>query len=118
MILKMDVSKKIIYNYMMNKKRIRQLNDHPMKDGTIIYWMQREHRVNDNWALLYAQELAKENKTDLAVIFCLRTKSIDFTERLITFMLDGLKEVEEDLRKKIYHFIFSSAVLLKKYLYI
>lgn len=90
----------------MNLKRVRQLNNQPQKKGPLIYWMQREHRVSDNWALLYAQKLAKENNQDLAVIFCLRTHAVDFTERLITFMLEGLKEVEEKLKEYNIPFYF------------
>lgn len=90
----------------MNLKRVRQLNNHQVKQGPVFYWMQREHRVNDNWALLYAQKLAKENNADFAVIFCLRTHAVDFTERLITFMLDGLKEVEKSLAKHDIPFYF------------
>lgn len=90
----------------MNLKRVRQLNNKSQKKGPIIYWMQREHRISDNWALLYAQKLAKEMNEDLAVIFCLRTHAVDFTERLITFMLDGLKEVEENLKEHKIPFYF------------
>ena len=28
----------------------------------VAYWMSRDQRVQDNWALIYAQKLAKENR--------------------------------------------------------
>lgn len=45
----------------VDKRRCRRLNKVPMaKDsrGPVIYWMSRDQRVEDNWALLYAQKLA------------------------------------------------------------
>ncbi len=53
----------------VDKKRIRRLNENPLSRGPVVYWMSRDQRVNDNWALLYAQELAFSNKQPLAVVF-------------------------------------------------
>ncbi len=81
----------------MNKTRARQLNDKQLASGPILYWMQREHRTRDNWAILFAQELAIQNNTQLEVVFALRHTFPDATERLISHMLSGLEEVAEDL---------------------
>ncbi len=56
--------------------------------------------MRDNWALLYAQELALREKVSLGVIFCVARKFLNATMRHYDFMLRGLQQVEEDLREK------------------
>jgi deoxyribodipyrimidine photo-lyase len=85
--------------FMINEKRIRLLNDGKEAKGPIIYWMSRDQRVNDNWALLFAQQLALEKKRSLAVVFSLVPRFLDATFRQYDFMLKGLIEVEQELRK-------------------
>jgi deoxyribodipyrimidine photo-lyase len=82
---------------MVDKTRIRKLNDQPFRVGPVIYWMQRDQRVNDNWALIYAQEKAIEMKQPLAVVFCLVPQFLDATIRQYQFMIDGLRDVEKKL---------------------
>jgi deoxyribodipyrimidine photo-lyase len=54
----------------VDAQRIRKLNGAKPADGKlVIYWMSRDQRVSDNWALLYAQSLATESKVSLAVVF-------------------------------------------------
>ncbi|MEW5818634.1 MAG: deoxyribodipyrimidine photo-lyase [Cyanobacteriota bacterium] len=88
----------------INNKRTRKLNKIHYFSGAIIYWMSRDQRVNDNWALLYAQKLAIEYKQPLIVIFCLVPEFLDATFRQYHFMIEGLKEVEKTLEKKNIHF--------------
>ncbi|MCB0731646.1 MAG: deoxyribodipyrimidine photo-lyase, partial [Ignavibacteriae bacterium] len=83
----------------MNTKRIKYLREAEIGKGPIIYWMQREQRVNDNWALIYAYEKTKENNTELIVVFNLVTKFLEATLRQYHFMIEGLKEIEEKLNK-------------------
>ncbi len=90
----------------MNSKRVRELNNHEYKSGSVIYWMSRDQRAFDNWALLHAIEFAKEKNTSVAVVFCLRKKFANNTERLVEFMLQGLEEVEHHLAKKNIPFYF------------
>lgn len=83
-----------------NMKRVRVLNNvGEVSRGSkaIAYWMARDQRVQDNWALIYAQNLAIKNKFPLHVIFCLTDKFMNSPLRHYKFMLDGLKEVSEDL---------------------
>jgi deoxyribodipyrimidine photo-lyase len=68
-------------------------------DGPVVYWMSRDQRVNDNWALLYAQTLAAQQQTPVAVVFCLVPKFLGATFRQYNFMIEGLKSVEEKLIK-------------------
>ena len=83
----------------MNWQRTKKLNDKDYASGPIIYWMSRDHRVHDNWALIAAQELAKKHDTSIAVVFCLRKEFDQNTERMLDFMLTGLEEVDKELQK-------------------
>ncbi len=47
----------------------------------------------DNWALIYAQQLALAEKLPLHICFCLVPRYLDATYRQYTFMLKGLREV-------------------------
>jgi deoxyribodipyrimidine photo-lyase len=91
---------------MVSSQRIKHLNAISYTTGSIVYWMSRDQRVEDNWALLYAQELAEKTHQPLAVIFCLRKKFGSSTERLVEFMLTGLSEVEASLKEKNIPFFF------------
>lgn len=87
------------------EKRARQLNDAEIKSGPMVYWLSRDQRAKDNWALLAAQELAIARKEPLIVIFTLSDKFLEATYRQYSFMLDGLKELEESLASKNIPFI-------------
>lgn len=65
-----------------------------------MYWMSRDQRAHDNWAAIYASNLAERQQVPLVVVFSLVPKYVDATIRQFGFLLDGLKEVESDLRKK------------------
>jgi deoxyribodipyrimidine photo-lyase len=80
-------------------RRTRSLNSAAVGKGPVIYWMSRDQRVSDNWALLYAQELARDNKQPLVVVFCLVPVFLEATIRQYGFMLKGLQEVERHLEK-------------------
>lgn len=66
--------------------------------GPVVYWMGRDQRACDNWALLHAKGLAEKYDSPLAVVFCLVPKFLGATSRQYGFMLQGLKEVERNLR--------------------
>lgn len=85
-----------------NMKRCRVLTkgiDLP-DSGPVLYWMSRDQRVEDNWALLYAQRLAAKRKAPVFVVFCLVPKFLDATIRQFHFLLEGLKQVEATLKSK------------------
>jgi len=83
-----------------DQRRIQKLNEKEINNsGPVIYWMSRDQRVHDNWALLYSQELAKENNLPLAVVFCLNPNFLEATIRQYDFMIKGLQEVEENLNE-------------------
>ncbi len=82
----------------LNPKRVKILSDLPPGDGPVVYWMSRDQRVRDNWALLYAQRMAIDMKRPLAVLFNLVPSFLGATRRQYSFMLDGLALVEAKLR--------------------
>ena len=56
----------------MNTARIRRLNTNGSEGpGPVLYWMSRDQRASDNWALIYAQKVALQKKVSLLVVFCL-----------------------------------------------
>ena len=83
----------------MNEKRVRKLKTGIDKKGPVVYWMSRDQRAHDNWALLYGQKLAEERKEKLIVVFNLVSDFLEATIRQYGFMLKGLKEVEKELKK-------------------
>jgi len=90
----------------VNPKRVRALKKANQTKGPAVYWMSRDQRVADNWALLYAGELAKKYNTYLAVAFCLFPQFLGASARQYLFMLRGLKEVENSLRAQNIPFFF------------
>ncbi len=83
----------------VNNNRVLKLNNQPIQNRVVIYWMSRDQRVNDNWALLYASELALKNKVPMVVAFCLVPQFLEATQRQYGFMLKGLAETENQLSK-------------------
>lgn len=89
----------------VHPNRVRSLNTHPEQDGVVVYWMQRDQRAEDNWALLYAQNLAITKNQPLIVVFNVVPKFLDATIRQYGFMLRGLAEVAEKLEQKHIPFV-------------
>jgi len=86
----------------VNKNRVRTLKyaqGEPRARGPVAYWMSRDQRATDNWALLHAQDLALERSAPLAVVFCLAPAFPGAALRHYDFMLAGLAETAADLRK-------------------
>lgn len=88
-----------ILDFEYNKKRNRVLSsakEIKQRAAGIVYWISRNQRVEDNWALLYAQALGLRNSLPLHVVFCLTDRFLEATLRQFKFMIDGLKEVQSD----------------------
>ncbi len=77
--------------------RSRYLNNIPVKSGPVLYWMSRDQRVQHNWALLTAQNIALELHSPLIVAFNLTPSFPLANLRHYNFMLTGLREIEQDL---------------------
>jgi deoxyribodipyrimidine photo-lyase len=68
--------------------------------GPVFYWMSRDQRVEDNWALLYAIELANKKGEQVAVVFNVVPEYMHAGARQFVFMLEGMALLEKALAKK------------------
>ncbi len=82
---------------MMDLRRTRARSNRPVSHGPILYWMQRDQRVQDNWALLYAATQATKRSVPLYIVFNLVPVFGKTTLRHYDFMFGGLREVEAEL---------------------
>ncbi len=95
----------------MDNNRSRQINTADYDNGSsgpVVYWMSRDQRAQDNWALLYAQREAIKRKVPLVVLFCFVPNFLEGTLRQYGFMLRGLPQIEIALHKKNIPFFFIS----------
>jgi len=83
------------------QKRVELLSGTPFPPGggPVVYWLSRDQRLRDNWALLYAQQAALELKKPLVIIFCLVPEFLGAGNRQYSFMLAGLKELSLAARR-------------------
>ena len=79
--------------------RIRHLKNGVFNGSSVLYWMVRDKRVSDNWALLEAQKIALKNNVPLIVCFNNYNKYSQANNRHYQFLFDCLKEVHSSLSK-------------------
>lgn len=79
---------------MQINERVRQLNDRPInkKGRYVLYWMQMFKRVENNHALVWAIRKANELKLPLVVYEGLKYYYPWASDRLHTFILEGVEE--------------------------
>ena len=85
---------------MVKQERIRTHNVTPYQEGSVLYWMSRDIRAEDNWALLYAQEYALKRQAPLLVLYNLDPSFLGGGARQLAFKLEALKSVEKQLKEK------------------
>ena len=83
-------------------QRARQLNEKSHLQGPIVYWMNRDMRLEHNWALIYAQTFANDIKQPCVVIVSLfdsfgSAKNIA-DDRMFNQMKLGLKLVDQQAK--------------------
>jgi len=85
---------------MIESQRITLLSSMPVnKAGSfVVYWMQAAQRVRQNEALAFAIEQANALGKPLVVFFGLERSFAGAQERHYRFMLEGLAEVQQQLR--------------------
>ncbi|WP_459945923.1 deoxyribodipyrimidine photo-lyase [Desulfocastanea catecholica] len=81
------------------ERRRRRLTEGRRGAGPVVYWMSRDQRIADNWALLWAQQEALVRRKGLLVVFCLLDDYPGATWPHYRFMLEGLLELPEKLRR-------------------
>ncbi|GJQ59412.1 MAG: deoxyribodipyrimidine photo-lyase [Candidatus Scalindua sp.] len=80
----------------------------------MVYWMSRDQRAKENWALLFTQDLAQIYHSPVIVVFCLVPQFLGATFRQYHFMVEGLKEVEKTLAEKNIPFFLLTGLPNKK----
>ena len=91
----------------INEKRIRRLSPSSRaqtETGPVLYFMDRDRRLKDNWALLHAQNLALEKNTPLHILYVMPHDFLGSTWRQHHFMIEGFKEIELKAEKLGIHF--------------
>jgi deoxyribodipyrimidine photo-lyase len=81
----------------MHPARVRLIHDRPEQPGPVLYWMHREMRAADNWALLHARDEAARRGQPLAVVFCLARHYPLAALAHFAFMVHGLAETAQTL---------------------
>jgi deoxyribodipyrimidine photo-lyase len=85
----------------IHRERIRPLNARRPSGGRfVVYWMQAAQRAGTNHALEFAVGAANELRKPLFVLFALTEAYPEANERHYAFMLEGLKETREALRRR------------------
>jgi deoxyribodipyrimidine photo-lyase len=85
----------------LEPERIRVLNGAVARGGAyVLYWMQQSQRFLCNPALELALRRADDLKLPLVVCFGLMADYPEANARHFTFMLEGLKDVELELRER------------------
>ena len=97
----------------LHKERTRVLTPDDLEakeGGSVVYWMQRDMRTTDNWALILASWLAKKRKVPLRVLYALPPPpssasehppalvDLPMSSRHADFLLGGLALVHAELR--------------------
>jgi deoxyribodipyrimidine photo-lyase len=81
-------------------ERVRNLNEAGVREGDyVLYWMQSSQRAEQNHALEYAVQRANDLDQRLLVVFGLTDDYPEANLRHYTFMLEGLKDVQDALAK-------------------
>ena len=83
----------------LDTRRIKKLNNFKYSCGGVVYWMQRDRRSNNNWALIHAQNIAIKLKVSLTVFYSLNGNFSDANNRQYGFLLKGLVDTIQELKK-------------------
>jgi deoxyribodipyrimidine photo-lyase len=79
----------------LNETRTRLLKKGKSTTGPVVYWMSRDQRVEDNWALIFAQQMAHGANQQLYIVFCISLNFLNASRWQYEFMIEGLRLVEQ-----------------------
>lgn len=69
--------------------------------GAVVYWMFRDQRVRDNWALIHAVHQANNANVPVAVVFNLFDQFLGAKARHLGFMLRSLRQLSHDIQQNL-----------------
>src|SRR5215210_1506201 len=85
----------------IREERVQNLNEADVKEGDyVLYWMQSSQRAEQNHALEYAVQRANDLGQRLLVVFGLTDDYPEANLRHYAFMLEGLRDAQEALKKR------------------
>ena len=89
-------------------ERVIQLNDRPVNTNSryVLYWMQMYKRVDNNHSLIYAIRRANELKLPLVVYEGLKYYYPWASDRIHTFILEGVEEKRREFEKLGIRYVF------------
>jgi len=95
---------------LIDRERIHSRNNNALGKGDcIIYWMQQAQRVGYNHALVYAIKTANDKNLKLFVYFGIIPDYPHASIRQYQFMLEGLAETADELKRRNIGFILDFA---------
>ncbi len=83
----------------MNTNRTKKLNQHEFHGDSVVYLMSRDQRIEDNWALIFAQELANQHNAKLIIVFNLLEEFLNAQSVHFNFLMNGLIQTAESSLK-------------------
>ena len=89
----------------LDPKRARVLKKGNFSGKSVLYWMNRDKRVDDNWAIIAAQSIALKNKVPLIVCFQYLGDFPDSNIRQYGFLFKGLLELKTKLERLNIQFV-------------
>lgn len=69
--------------------------------GPVVYWMFRDQRIKDNWALIHAVDQANKANVPVAIVFNLFDQFLGAKARQLGFMLRGLEMLQSNLESTL-----------------
>ncbi|KAI3522512.1 hypothetical protein L1887_00349 [Cichorium endivia] len=70
--------------------------------GPVVYWMFRDQRLRDNWALIHAVDQANRLNVPVAVAFNLFDQFLGAKARQLGFMLRGLQQLHTEIEETLH----------------
>ncbi|KAA8521923.1 hypothetical protein F0562_012763 [Nyssa sinensis] len=70
--------------------------------GPVVYWMFRDQRLKDNWALIHAVDQANKANVPVAVAFNLFDQFLGAKARQLGFMLRGLRQLHSAIEETLH----------------
>ncbi len=92
-------------------RRARYLSQGTHEGQCVVYWMSRDQRTQDNWALWYAQQEAEKRQQPLLVVFHLEKSFLHAQDWHFSFLCQGLQEVEQTLFQLNIPFLLSRGTI-------
>ncbi len=89
-------------------RRVFKLNDGQISEGDVTYFMTREYRVEDNWGLNFAQEIAKKyNKKFNITVFINNNYYSNHQE---SFLLENIKILRQNFERNNLNYKISESI--------